>query len=105
MAAPGTDTSLRIKLPMRATTRTEDGGTCVESGVNKCGDDWGEQFNLTSNGTWKRVTVRFSNPTFRQEGWGAAFPWNPRDVTGIQIQSGDKIEPYDFWIDDVYLVR
>ena len=31
------------------------------------------------------------------------FPWNPRDVTGIQIQSVDKGEPYDFWIDDVYL--
>ena len=49
--------------------------------------------------------MRFSDPTFQQEGWGAVFPWNPRDVTGIQIQSVDKGEAYDFWIDDMYLLR
>lgn len=105
MAAPGTDTALRVKVPMSATTRIEDGGTCQESVSNKCSDDWGEAFNLPSNGTWKRITVRFSDTGFFQEGWGAVFPWNPSDVTGIQIQSSDKGEPYDFWIDDVYLLR
>ena len=106
MAAPGSDTRFRIKLPMRATTRIQDGGTCDESTVGpyKCGDDWGTVFNLASNGTWKQITVTFSNPAFRQEGWGAWFPWNPGDVTGIQIQSSDRGEPYDFWIDDMYLL-
>ena len=62
-------------------TKVEDGGLCVESSTNKCSDDFGEFFNLPSNGTWKRITVRWADPTFIQEGWGAVFPWNPAHVT------------------------
>jgi enamine deaminase RidA (YjgF/YER057c/UK114 family) len=29
----------------------------------------------------------------------------PTDVTGVQIQSADVGQTYDFWIDDVYLLR
>jgi hypothetical protein len=105
MATPGTDVQLRVKLPMTAETRVEDGGTCVESTTFKCSDDWGEVFSLPANGNWKQVTVRFSDRFFQQEGWGAAFPWNPRDVTSIQIQAVDRMETYDFWIDDVYLLH
>jgi len=105
MATPGSDPALRFKLPMRATTRLEDGGICAESETNKCSDDWGEQFTLPANGGWKQFTVRFSDPGFHQEGWGAVFPWNPTDVTSIQIQSVDKGEVYDFWLDDIYLTR
>jgi hypothetical protein len=81
----------------------EDGGLCVESATNKCSDDFGFKFNLPTNGTWKQITVRFSDATFVQEGWGAIFPWNPQHVTSVQIQSQNKGEPYDFFIDDMYL--
>ncbi len=107
MAAPGSDTRLRLKVLTLTTTGIQDGGKCDEStiGADKCGDHYGEQFDLTSNGTWTQITVTFSNPAFRQEGWGAWFPFVPRDVTGIQIQSVDRAETYDFWIDDMYLLR
>ena len=49
--------------------------------------------------------MRFTDVGFRQEGWGALFDWNPADVTSIQIQSVDKAETYDFWIDDISLLR
>ena len=106
MAVVGTDTALRIKFPMTDETKVEDGGLCVESATNKCSDDFGEFFNLPSNGTWKRITVLFSNTmNFKQEGWGAVFPWNPSHVTSIQIQSKDKTEAYDFFIDDMYFIK
>jgi hypothetical protein len=102
MAVVGSDTALRIKLPMTDETKIEDGGLCMESSTNKCSDDFGAKFNLPTNGTWKQITVRFSDATFVQEGWGAIFPWNPQHVTSIQIQSQNKGEPYDFFIDDMY---
>ncbi len=104
-AAVGSDTALRIKFTMTDETMVEWGGLCVESATNKCSDDYGEKFNLPSNGTWKQVTVRWSDAAFAQEGWGAVFPWNPQHVLGIQIQSVDKVETYDFWIDDLYFIN
>ena len=105
MATVGTDTALRIKFPMTDETKVEDGGLCVESATNKCSDDFGQVFNLPSNGTWKRITIRFADTaTFKQEGWGAMFTWTPSHVTSIQIQSVDKVEPYDFFIDDMYFI-
>ncbi len=106
MAAPGTDTKLRVKLPMTVETKTTDGGKCVDSATNKCSDDWGQKFQLPNNGNWTQITVKFSDSSkFQQEGWGAIFAWNPADVTSIQIQSQDMGEKYDFWIDDVYLTK
>jgi hypothetical protein len=106
MAVVGTDTALRIKFPMTDETKMEDGGLCVESPTNKCSDDFGNVFNLPSNGTWKRITIRFAETaTFKQEGWGAVFPWTPAHVTSIQIQSVDKVEAYDFYIDDLYFIK
>jgi hypothetical protein len=103
MATAGTDTALRIKLPMTDETKIEDGGLCMESATTKCSDDYGYMFNLPSNGTWKQITVRFADRTsFKQEGWGKAFDWTPGHVTSVQIQSQHKTEPYDFWIDDMY---
>ena len=105
MAAVGTDTALRIKVPMTDETKVEDGGLCVESATNKCSDDWGAKFNLPSNGTWKRITIRWMDATFIQEGWGEVFAWNPAHVTSIQIQSQNKVEAYDFYIDDMYFIK
>jgi len=112
MALPGAETNMRLKMVMRASTQIVDGGTCDESvlGTDRCGDEWGRPFSLPADGTWKAVSVRFSDPTFRPEGWGYMFPWNPADVLGIQFQSIRTTTPdpdalYDFWIDDVYLVR
>jgi hypothetical protein len=108
MAAPGTDTKLRVKLPMTVETKTTDGGKCVDNGTtSKCSDDWGQAFQLPNNGNWSQITVKFSDTSkFKQEGWGVpSYAWNPADVTSIQIQSVDMGEKYDFWIDDVYLTK
>ncbi len=103
MATPGSNTRLRVKLPMLATTSVADGGACV-AGSLQCGDHFGLSFDLPQNGAWKQITLRFSETGFRQEGWGGMVPWNPADVTGIQIQSADLNEIYDFWIDDAYFL-
>jgi hypothetical protein len=105
MAMPGSDVQLRIKFPMTDETAIVDGGNCNDTSTNKCGDNWGEAFSLPTNGNWRQITVRFSDPSFQQEGWGALVPWNPQHVTSLQIQGRDKTEQYDFWIDDVYLLR
>lgn len=105
MAVTGSDTALRIKFPMTDETKIEDGGLCMESATNKCSDDFGNVFNLPSNGTWKRITIKFADAAFKQEGWGAVFPWSPAHVTSIQIQSVDKVESYDFFIDDMYFIK
>jgi hypothetical protein len=110
MAAPGSNGRLRFKVVMRAETPLADGGDCDETivGINKCSDSWGQTFALPSAGHWQQIVVLFSDTSrFRQEGWGALYPWNPADVTGIQIQSqGAEIDQsFDFWIDDVYLFR
>ena len=47
-AAVGSDTSLRIRFPMTDETKVEDGGLCVESALNKCGDSFGTKFNMPS---------------------------------------------------------
>ena len=109
MAMPGTQTTVRLKIVMHASTQIEDGGTCDESvlGPDRCGDEWGEPFTLPSDGSWKAITVRFTDTAFKQEGWGQSFAWNPADVLGIQFQSAAYAAGslYDFWIDDLYLLR
>lgn len=119
---PASDGKLRVKVNMRAETKKADACPvagcpaaaslpfCDEAvvGVNKCSDAWGQTFTLPPAGNWVQVTVLFSDTAkFKQEGWGAVFPWNPADVTGIQIQSqGTEMDqPFDFWIDDVYIIR
>jgi hypothetical protein len=99
------DTMLRIKFPMTDETKKEDGGNCTESSTNKCSDDFGEAFALPANGNWKQITIKWADAGFHQEGWGAVFPWNPAHVTSIQIQSADKNELYDFWIDDMGFIK
>jgi hypothetical protein len=107
MATPGTQTSVRMKMVMHVSTQIQDGGACDEAvlGADKCGDEWGEPFTLPSDGTWKAITLRFADAVFKQEGWGQAFAWNPADVLGIQFQSLAATGLYDFWIDDIYLLR
>jgi hypothetical protein len=92
---------------MLATLRFADGGNCDEAdaGVGKCGDHWGAPVTLPANGKWMQISMRISDAAFRQQGSGAAIPWDPTQVTGVQIQSADIGQTYDFWIDDVYLLR
>jgi hypothetical protein len=106
MATAGTATGLRLQVMMRKTTPVGEGGLCDEAvaGAGRCGDHWGLSFSLPTNGTWKQIMARFGAPALAQEGWGEAVPWDPRDVTGIRIQSVTAGELYDFWIDDVYLL-
>jgi hypothetical protein len=116
------DGKLRVKVNMRAETKKADACPvagcpvatsppfCDEAvvGVNKCSDAWGQTFTLPPAGNWVQITVLFSDTAkFKQESWGAMFPWNPADVTGIQIQSqGTEMDqPFDFWIDDLYIIR
>jgi hypothetical protein len=49
--------------------------------------------------------MRFADSGFKQQGTGTPTPWDPVDVVGVQIQSVDANQTYDFWIDDVYFVR
>jgi hypothetical protein len=117
MTSTTADNKLRIKLNMRAETKIADGGPgataptfCDEAtyGANKCSDAWGYAFTLPIAGNWQQITVLFSDTAkFKQEGWGAKFPWNLADVTGIQIQSQglETSQPFDFWIDDIYIIR
>jgi len=98
-AAPGTDPHIRVKLPMLAELKISDGGLCDEAvvGLDKCSDSHGQIVRLPSDGSWRLIRLSFTDPSFKQEGWGAVFPWNPADVTGIQIQSqGDeKDQPFE----------
>ena len=48
---------------------------------------------------------RWTDATFIQEVWGAIFTWNPAHVTSIQIQAQNKVESYDFFIDDMYFIK
>jgi hypothetical protein len=110
MSATTADNKLRVKLPMTDETKIADGGLCDEAvvGMNKCSDDYGQAFSLPTNGTWTQITVMFSDTTkFKQEGWGHAFPWMPGHVTSIQIQSqgSETGQTYDFWVDNVYLLK
>jgi len=106
MAAASTDVNRRVQMPMTSTLAIADGGSCdeAEAGAGRCGDHWGQTVTISA-GSWKRVDVRFADPGFKQKGTGAAIPWDPTEVTGVQIQSADPNQTYDFWIDDVYLVR
>lgn len=106
MTNGGSDVNVRINMPMLKTLKVADGGNCDEAdaGAGKCGDHWGETVTLPA-GKWGRVTIRFADGGFRQQGTGGATPWDPLDVTGVEIQSSDANQTYDFWIDDVYLVR
>jgi hypothetical protein len=106
MAAPGSDTKLRVKLPMIDETAIADGGKCSDAVAGKCGDDYGFAFTLPASGAWTQITARFADTaTFRQQGFGRVFAWMPSDVTSIEIQSQEIGELYDFWIDDMYLYR
>jgi hypothetical protein len=107
MATPGSDGELRLKVPMTDETVIAEGGDCNESALHKCSDNFGEYFTLPAGGCWKQVTVRFSDPAFVQEGWGAEYAWNPVHAASIKIESrnGNMGQGYDFWIDDIYLFR
>jgi hypothetical protein len=112
LGTPGYDRYFSFKVIRRAETPPRDGGTCDEAivGTNKCSDSWGQAFwiPLPYIGAWQQVTVRFSDlDLFKQEGWGARFPWDPSDVIGIRIlgQLTRAGEPIDVWIDDVYLLK
>ena len=106
MAAANSDVNVRVAVPQIATLTLADGGQCddADGGAGRCGDHWGESVTLPA-GSWARVTVRFADAAFHPQGSGTPIPWDPTDVTGVQIQSVDASQTYDFWIDDVYLVR
>jgi len=99
--------SLRLKFPMTDEAKVSEGGNCDETmvGAGKCSDDFGEPFTLPAGGSWKQFTIKWSDPTFNQVGWGAHFPWNPTHVTSIQIESVDVGSHYDFWVDDIYFIN
>jgi hypothetical protein len=106
MATANTDVNVRVTVPMLSTLALADGGQCddADGGAGRCGDHWGESVTLPA-GSWSRVTVRFADSAFHPQGSGTPIPFDPTIVTGVQIQSADSNQTYDFWIDDVYLVR
>lgn len=106
MAAANTDVNVRVSVPMLSTLTLADGGQCddADGGAGRCGDHWGESVTLPA-GSWARVTVRFADAGFHPQGSGTPIAWDPTIATGVQIRSVDANQTYDFWIDDVYLVR
>jgi hypothetical protein len=110
-SASTADNMLRVKLLMTDETRIADGGNCNEAdpaiGSNMCSDSWGKLFALPTNGAWQQIAVNFADLSFKQEGWGHIFPWNPAHVIAINFQSQDAEvgQLYDFWLDDVYLTK
>ena len=104
-AAIGSDTALRIKFPMVDETKVEDGGHCSESALSKCGDSFGTKFTTPVDGSWKQFTVRWTDATFSQEGWGKPFTWRPEAVTSIQIVPVYADQTYDFYVDDISFIH
>jgi hypothetical protein len=106
MAVPGSENRLRVRLPTTDETTRERGGTC-EDGPVQCDDSFGLPVSLPTDGTWAQVTLRFSEPRFKQEGFGQTFAWNPARVLSLQMRSfyGPNGGRYDFWLDDIYLIR
>ena len=105
--SPMSNPNYRVKFPMVENTKVIDGGTCMatEVGSDKCSDDYGFAFPLPSNGNWHEVVVDFSKTSsFKQEGWGKMFPWNPAHMTSIQIQNagGEFASNFDLWVDSIY---
>jgi hypothetical protein len=100
--------ALRVTLPMTDDARIADGGDCDEGrvGPGKCNDAHGLVVPVPPGiDKWMKILVRFDDPEFAQQGWGAQFPWNPTHVTAIQIESVDPQAGANFWIDDVELTR
>jgi hypothetical protein len=105
--ATPTDAKLRVKFPMTADTKIADGGKCDPAAAStQCSDDFGENIVIPTNGTWKQFSIKFTDATFKQEGWGRIFPWDGTDVTSIQVQSQgtETGQSYDFWVDDFVFI-
>jgi hypothetical protein len=67
--------------------------------------DWdrpGKVYDLTP--TWRRYTLRFDDPDFRQAGWGAKMAFARDKVSGLQFSQGQN-GTFDVWVDDVVLLR
>ena len=72
MATPGTETNVRLKMVMRASTQQIDGGACDESilGVGLMRRRVGLAFSLPADGTWKPVSGGFSESRVQARGLG-----------------------------------
>ena len=92
---------------MLATLRFADGGNCDEAdaGVGKCGDHWGAPVTLPANGKWMQNLDADLRRRVPAAGIGRRDSLGSDPGTGVQIQSADLGQTYDFWIDDVYLLR
>jgi hypothetical protein len=67
--------------------------------------DWdrpGKVYDLTP--TWRRYTLRFDDPDFRQAGWGAKMAFARDKVSTLQFSQGQN-GTFDVWLDDVVLLR
>ena len=109
-ATPGSDTKLRFKVVMRAETRIRTAGRAMKTGRRQqvrrlLGPDLraADRRKLAAD---HRV-VRGPDEVQAGGVGPRGSPGIPRDVLGIQIQSqGTEMDqPFDFWIDDVYLIR
>ena len=105
MATMDTDTHVRLKMPMKANTKVGDGGDCVEAADNKCSDDFGEQFTMPTDGTWKQFTPEVLRRGLQAGGLGQGVSVEPRRRHLIQFQSVEKPDSYDFYIDDLYFTK
>ena len=107
MATVGTDTALRIKLPMTDETKVEDGGAVRRVGHQQVQRRlWLEvqppqQRHLEADHRFK-----FSDADVHPGRVGRDVHLEPgaRDVDPDSVRQ-DKIESYDFFIDDMYFIK
>jgi hypothetical protein len=95
--APDTTAAVRFSIPDSATARR--GGQCQG---DDCNDYFGSDLNLTT--AFRRYSFTWSD--LKQKLWSdPPHPdaLNTKEVYGVRFQV-DKLEDFDFWIDDVALI-
>jgi len=92
--------SVQVKIP--ATTVKDDlgAGTCTAM----CNDNYAKL--ITPTPAWTQVTLMFTDPLFKQGGFGTAVAFDPTNLIGVQFQVAGAATalPFDFAIDDVAFI-
>ncbi len=89
--------SVRLELPISATTPASSGGTCAAD----CSNSHGLPLTLTSE--WKLINVPF-DVLAQEEGWGAAANFDSAGILGLAFKAvvpDGGTADFDFWIDEL----
>ncbi len=89
--------TLRVVAKMTQVVSEEFGGSCVKD----CYDGHGTIRTLTRD--WQKYVLPWEE--FKQRGFGAAVPFDPRSLYSIEFAAPEGQPSFDFWIDDVAFVE